>query len=74
MKSVIGILVLVLSCQLCFGQVLTRKTLHGKVVNDSIAIENGLVFNLNAKTGASEHTYYLTLTNIEFSLVGVENE
>lgn len=40
-----------MSCQLCFGQLLTRKTLHGKVVNDSVAIENGLVFNLNAKTG-----------------------
>jgi hypothetical protein len=26
--------------------------MHGRVVNDSVAIESGLVFNLNAKTGA----------------------
>lgn len=34
-----------------YSQMLTRTTLHGKVVNDSIGIENGLVFNINAKTG-----------------------
>jgi hypothetical protein len=52
MKSKIGIFILLLCCQLSLGQVLTRKTLHGRVVNDSIAIENGLVFNVNAKTGS----------------------
>jgi len=51
MKTLLKILILFLSCQLCFSQMLTRKTLHGKVVNDSIAIENGLVFNINAQTG-----------------------
>lgn len=51
MKTVAGILILFLSCQLSFGQVLSRNTLHGIVVNDSLAIENGLVFNINAKTG-----------------------
>ncbi|PKB16063.1 hypothetical protein [Flavobacterium sp. 5] len=51
MKSILKILILFLSCQFCFGQMLTRKTLHGRVVNDSTAIENGLVFNINAKTG-----------------------
>ncbi|WP_348822710.1 hypothetical protein [Flavobacterium aestuarii] len=30
---------------------LTRKALHGKVVNDSTAIESGLVFNINSHTG-----------------------
>ena len=52
MKTILKILVLFLSCQLCFCQVLTRKTVHGRIVNDSVAIENGLVFNLNTKTGA----------------------
>ncbi|HSD07405.1 hypothetical protein [Flavobacterium sp.] len=51
MKNILKIIILFLSCQLCFSQILTRKTLHGRVVNDSVAIENGLVFNLNAKTG-----------------------
>jgi hypothetical protein len=51
MKSMLKILVLFLGCQFCFSQVLTRSTLHGKVVNDSAGIENGLVFNINAKTG-----------------------
>lgn len=51
MKNILKILLLFLSCQLCFGQMLTRKTLHGRVVNDATAIENGLVFNINAKTG-----------------------
>lgn len=51
MKSILKIFVLFLSCQFCFGQMLTRKTLHGKIVNDSTAIESGLVFNVNSQTG-----------------------
>nr|WP_315195830.1 hypothetical protein [uncultured Flavobacterium sp.] len=51
MKSILKILVLFLSCQFCFGQMLTRKALHGKIVNDSAAIESGLVFNVNSQTG-----------------------
>ncbi|MFV8325159.1 hypothetical protein [Flavobacterium sp. ZS1P14] len=50
MKNKIVILVLCLCCQFCFSQ-LTRKTLYGQVVNDSIRLENGLVFNVNSKTG-----------------------
>lgn len=52
MKNKIGMLVLCLCCQLCFGQMLTRKTLHGQAVNDSINLEHGIVFNVNSKTGA----------------------
>jgi hypothetical protein len=52
MRRIIGIMILLLSTQFCFSQVLTRKTIHGKVVNDSIALESGLVFNVNAKTGS----------------------
>jgi hypothetical protein len=71
MKNVLGILVLFLSCHLAFGQVLTRKTVHGKVVNDSIAIENGLVFNINAKTGSIIDTkgYFSILAKVKDTLV-----
>ncbi|MFV8387866.1 hypothetical protein [Flavobacterium sp. LB1P62] len=50
MKNKIVILVLCLCCQFCYSQ-LTRKTLYGQVVNDSIKLENGIVFNVNSKTG-----------------------
>jgi hypothetical protein len=71
MKSIVGILILFLSCQLSFSQVLTRKTVHGKVVNDSIAVENGLVFNLNAKTGAVIDTkgYFSILAKVKDTLI-----
>lgn len=71
MKNVLGILVLFLSCNLSFGQVLTRKTVHGKVVNDSVAIENGLVFNVNAKTGSIIDTkgYFSILAKVKDTLV-----
>lgn len=68
MKSTIGILILCLFCQICLGQILTRKTLHGQVLNDSIKIENGVVFNINSKTG--------TVINNKgfFSLLAKEND
>lgn len=71
MKSKIGIFVLVMCCQLCFGQILSRKTLHGRVVNDSIAIENGLVFNVNAKTGSviDQKGYFSILVKVNDTLV-----
>lgn len=51
MKNILIILILFLSCQFCFGQILTRKALHGKIVNDLTTIESGLVFNVNSQTG-----------------------
>jgi len=51
MKSKIGIFALFLLSQICFGQALTRKLIHGQVVNDSINVENVVVFNVNSKTG-----------------------
>jgi hypothetical protein len=71
MKNVLAILILFLSCQLCFSQVLTRKTIHGKVVNDSIAVESGLVFNLNAKTGAliDSKGFFSILAKVKDTLV-----
>ncbi|MFV5694727.1 hypothetical protein ACM55G_04720 [Flavobacterium sp. LB3P122] len=50
MKNKIVILVLCLCCQFCFSQ-LIRKTLYGQVVNDSIKLENGIVFNVNSRNG-----------------------
>ncbi len=71
MKTVFGVLILFLCCQLCFGQVLTRNTMHGKVVNDSVAIESGLVFNLDAKTGAviDKSGFFSVLAKVNDTLV-----
>ena len=52
MKVKIILLGICLFCQLCTGQILTRKNLHGLVVNDSTAIESGFVLNVNSKTKA----------------------
>jgi hypothetical protein len=45
----IKVMLLLLIGQYCIGQTQVRKSLHGQVVNDSIVIENGYVFNLNSK-------------------------
>lgn len=71
MKNKIAILVLFLCCQVGFSQVLTRKTMHGKVVNDSITIESGLVFNVNAKTGTTidQKGHFSILVKVKDTLV-----
>jgi hypothetical protein len=71
MKSKIGVFILLMCCQVCLGQILTRKSLHGRVVNDSIAIENGLVFNVNAKTGSiiDQKGYFSILVKVKDTLV-----
>lgn len=51
MKSKISILVLFLLSQICFSQIGIRKSVRGQVVNDSINVENVVVFNVNSKTG-----------------------
>lgn len=51
MKSKISILVLFLLGQMCLAQIGTRKTVRGQVVNDSVNVENVVVFNINSKTG-----------------------
>jgi hypothetical protein len=51
MKNIFRFLILLLSCQLSYSQVLTRKALHGKIVNEAAVIESGLVFNINSQTG-----------------------
>lgn len=51
MKNKISILVLFLLSQICFSQIGIRKPTRGQVVNDSINVENVVVFNVNSKTG-----------------------
>ncbi|MEO8534497.1 MAG: hypothetical protein ABI441_12125 [Flavobacterium sp.] len=48
MKNKLGILIACLFCQIVLGQSNSRKSLHGQVVNDFLAIESGYVMNINA--------------------------
>lgn len=49
MKNKLGILFICLFCQIALAQN-SRKSLHGQVVNGSLAIETGHVMNINANT------------------------
>lgn len=71
MKTAVGFLILFLSCQLSFGQSFSRKTLHGVVINDSVAVDNGLVFNLTARTGGviSNKGVFSVLAKVNDTLV-----
>lgn len=71
MKNKIGILVLCFCCQFCFGQILTKKLLHGQVVNDSVKLENGVVFNVSSKTGAviNQQGFFSILAKVKDTLV-----
>jgi hypothetical protein len=71
MKSKIGFILLFLFYQICAGQILTRISLRGQVVNDSIKIDNGIVFNINAKTGSviSPKGYFTILAKVSDTLV-----
>lgn len=71
MKDKIGIVLLILFYQFCSGQILTRVPLRGQVVNDSIKIDNGVVFNINAKTGTviSSKGYFTLLAKVNDTLV-----
>ena len=48
MRNKLGIFVICLFCQFTIGQTNSRKSLHGQVVNKSLAIESGYVMNINA--------------------------
>jgi hypothetical protein len=71
MKTKIGFLILFLSFQFCVAQVLTTIPLYGQAVNDSIKIENGLVFNLNSKTGTTINSkgFFSILAKVNDTLV-----
>ncbi len=71
MKSKIGILVLFLFYQFSSGQILTRIPLYGQAVNDSIKIENGIIFNINSKTGTviNSQGFFTVLAKVNDTLV-----
>ena len=71
MKNKIGIIFLFLIYQFSVGQILTRTPLRGQVVNDSVKIDNGIVFNINAKTGTviSPKGYFTILAKVNDTLV-----
>lgn len=71
MKSKISVLVLCLLSQFCYSQILIRKTLEGQVVNDSINLESGIVFNKNTTTGVflNEKGYFKILAKVNDTLV-----
>jgi hypothetical protein len=50
MRNKCLLVVLFLLSHYCLGQTPKRNSLHGKVISDSIAVENGYVFNLNSKS------------------------
>ena len=56
MKKTTIVLFVCLAFQLSFAQDDTSKILHGQVVNDSIKVDNVLVFNINANTGTAVDT------------------
>lgn len=65
-------------CQFCFGQTLTRKSLHGMVVNDSVNIQSGYVLNVssNSRTFIKSQGFFdiLAKTNdtLLFSSMGLK--
>ena len=42
--------------QSSFAQEDSRKTIHGQVINDSIKVDNVLVFNINSQTGTAVYS------------------
>jgi hypothetical protein len=61
MKNKIGILILCLFCQFCFGQIESRKIFKGQVRNDLAPVENVIVFDANSKAGAIVNEYFFTV-------------
>lgn len=53
MKNIIISIIGFLCFQTSLAQADTRKILHGQVVNDSIKVDNVLVFNINSNTGTA---------------------
>lgn len=51
MRTFFWIFVLFLWSQFAFTQEISRKILHGQVINDSIKVENVVVFNITGKLG-----------------------
>ena len=52
MKKTFGILALILFSTIVYAQENSRKIVHGQAMNDSIPVEDVVVFNISAKVGA----------------------
>jgi hypothetical protein len=52
MKKIFGILALILYSTITYSQENSRKIVHGQAVNDSVAVQDVVVFNISAKVGA----------------------
>ena len=52
MKKTFGIFALLILTHVAYAQELSRRIVHGQAVNDSIKVENVIVFNVSAKLGA----------------------
>ncbi len=80
MKAKTTMLVFYLFCQICLGQTLTRKPLHGMVVNDSVTVQSGYVLNVNSnsRTFIKAQGYFdiLAKTNdtLLFSSMGLKSK
>lgn len=68
MKSILGIFILFLMSQISIAQETSRRIVHGQAVNDSIKVENVIVFNISAKLGA------VTKLNGNFEIKAREND
>ena len=52
MKKIFWILALILYSTITYSQENSRKIVHGQAVNDSVAVQDVVVFNISAKVGA----------------------
>lgn len=52
MKKTFGIFALFILTHMACAQELSRRIIHGQAVNDSVKVENVIVFNVSAKVGA----------------------
>jgi len=68
MKTTFGILALFLLSQFANSQETSRKLLHGQAINDSIKVENIVIFNITAKLGT------VVKTNGYFDIKAREND
>jgi hypothetical protein len=69
MKNKIGILILCLFCQFCFGQIESRKIFKGQVRNDLAPVENVIVFDANSKGAIVNEYGFTVLAKVNDTLV-----
>ena len=68
MRTVLVIFALLMISQLSIAQETSRRIIHGQAVNDSIKVENVIIFNTSAKLGT------VTKLNGTFEIKAREND